>query len=177
MEVNIYNQCSDFDLIDGEYFISGADWVKYPVNAVDAGSMTNATLIPSPITFEGVLAYGLLRKNVESGNQHKSTYILLFVAWKSEGYREFHVFVHVIECDKKIKWNQIKLDEYYQRYANQFSTYAGPIKDTWLMYDGTVLMTGLDLDFMQRDGVLNTTISEGVKGEHTRRPEWIDLNR
>jgi hypothetical protein len=36
-------------------------------------------------------------------------------------------------------------------------------------------MTGLELDFTQRDGVLNITISEGVKDNHTRMPELIDL--
>jgi hypothetical protein len=53
--------------------------------------------------------------------------------------------------------------EYYQRYANQFCTHTGPIKDTWLPRDGTVLMIGLELDFVQRDDVLNITISEGIE--------------
>jgi hypothetical protein len=35
-------------------------------------------------------------------------------------------------------------------------------------------MTKLELDFTQRNGVLNITISEGVEDEHTKRPVWID---
>jgi hypothetical protein len=106
-------------------------------------------------------------------NQH----IRLLVAWKSEGYKNFCVFVHLIECNKWPYWDEIRLEEYYQRYADQLSTYTGPIKDTWLIHDGTVLMTELDLDFTQRDGVLNITISEGSKDEHAKRPEWINLNK
>jgi hypothetical protein len=45
-----------------------------------------------------------------------------------------------------------------------------------LIPDGTVLMSILELDFTQRDGVLNITISESIRDDYTRRPEWINLN-
>jgi hypothetical protein len=83
----------------------------------------------------------------------------------------------LIECDKQIKWNRYKLEEYRQRYASQLSTYTSPIEDTWLMHDGTVLMTRLELNSTQRGDVLNITISEGIKDEHTKIPELISLER
>jgi hypothetical protein len=41
-------------------------------------------------------------------------------------------------------------------------------------------MTKLQLDFTKRDwrdGVLNITISKGVKDKHTKRPFWLDSGR
>jgi hypothetical protein len=99
------------------------------------------------------------------------------VIWKSEGYKNFRMLLQLIKYGKKIYWDETMLEEYYQRYANQLSTYTGPIKDTWSISDGTVLMAKLELDFTQRDGVLNLTISEGIRDEHTRRPERIDPER
>jgi hypothetical protein len=103
-----------------------------------------------------------------------STYTLLFIALKYEGYKVFRTCVCLIECDKQIKWNLYKLEEYRQRYASQLCTYTGLVEDTWLLQDGTVLMTKLELDFTQGNGVLSITISEGIRDEYTRRPEWID---
>jgi hypothetical protein len=79
----------------------------------------------------------------------------------------------LIECGKTFRCDKIKLEEYHQRYVSQLRTYTDPIKDTWLMHDGTVLMTRLELDFMKRDGRLNITISEGIKDDCTKRPKWI----
>jgi hypothetical protein len=174
MKMNIHNQSSDFKLTNREYFENDIDWDKHHDAEVDAGSMTSADLISNCAEFEGVIMYELHRKCVKSDDQLKSAYTLLFIAWKSKGYRKFCVFIHLIEYDKQIKWNRIKLKEYYQRYASQLSMYTGPIKDTWWMPDGTVLMTRLKLDFMQRSDILNIIISKGIKDDHTRRPVWIN---
>jgi hypothetical protein len=168
MKVNIYNQCSNFQLTYQECFSHGAYWNKKPDWKVDAGRMTSTYLTPFLSTFEGVITYRLKRKG------GMSKYIQLFVAWKSEGYKKFRVFVHLTESDKLFFRYTTKLEEYYQRHANQLSTYAGPIKNTWLIPDDTVLMTRLELNFTQRDGVLNIAISEGVKDKHAKKPIWLD---
>jgi hypothetical protein len=80
----------------------------------------------------------------------------------------------LIECDKQIKWNSYKLEECRQKYANQLCAYTGIIEDTWLIHDGTVLITKLGLDFTQRDCILNLVISEGVKNGRGRRSVWIN---
>jgi hypothetical protein len=151
MKVSIRNQCSDFKLRCRSHFSNSIDWNTYPDEEVDAGSMTNAIL-----------------------TSYSATFTLLFITWKSEGYKELRACIRLIEYDKQVKWDGYKLKEYYKRYANQFSTYTGPIEDTWLMPDGTVLMTRLELDFTQRDGVLNIIIFKGVENEYTRRPVWLD---
>jgi hypothetical protein len=166
MKVNIHNQCSDFKLGQVGYFNNGVHLNKRP-DEVDAGSMMSTVLTPFLSAFEGVLTYEL-EKGV------KSTHIQLFVAWKSEGYENFHVSVQLIKHDEILLWHTTKIGMYYQRYTNQFSTYTGPTKDTWSLDDGTVLMTRLELDFTQRDGVLSITISEGVKDNHTKIPEQIN---
>jgi hypothetical protein len=174
MTVNIHNQCSGFKLTDKGLFSAGANWKRYPEGEVDAGNMTSVDLIPFLTIFGGALTYVLQSEYVESGNQLGSTHIRFFVAWKSKGYKKFRVFLQLIEYDKQIDWNENKLEEYYHKHVNQLGTYIDPIKDTWLINDGTVLMTKLELDFMQRDGRLNITISESTRDNHTRRPVWID---
>jgi hypothetical protein len=177
MEVNIHNQCSNFKLTEGECFSGGADWNKCPGRKVKPGNVMSADSVPFLAVFGGVLIYELQGKHVVPSNRLGSTRTLLLVAWKSEGYKKFRVLVHFIECNVRPYWFNFKPEEYYQRYAGQFSTYAGFIEDTWLTSDGVVIMIRLELDFTQRDGVLNITISESVKDEHTKRPEWINLNR
>jgi hypothetical protein len=174
MKMNIHNQCSDFKLKDKRMFNCGLNWNKGPNDEVDAGSTISAVSISSWAIFEGIMTYRLQRKSIESDDQFESTYTLFFVSWKSEGYKKFCVFVKLMNCDKTFSWRKIDQEEYYQRYASQLSTYTGPVKDTWLLSDGTVLMTKLDLGFMQRDGVLTVTISNGVKDDHTKIPKLID---
>jgi hypothetical protein len=175
MEVSIHNRCSHFKLTDRGFFVIGSDWNGYPAQEVDSGNMMNFKLIPFMPAFEGVLTYELKRVNVRPDDQSKSTHIRLFVAWKSERYKEFCVFIHLIEYSKQVDWNRIKSKEYYRRYANQLSIYTSPIKNKWLINDGTVLMTRLNLDFMQKDGRLNIFITEGNKTSRAMKPVWVDL--
>jgi hypothetical protein len=177
MKVNIRNLCTGLELMNGRCFSTGIDWVEKPDERVDAGSMMSVELLPSLATFEGILTYELGSEYRSFDRQRESTLVQLFVIWKSEGCKRFRVLVHLIEYDEPIKWKEIKLEEYYQRRASQLSAYNGPIKDTWLMHDGTVLMTRLELNFTQRDGVLNITISEGVGDDHTKILELIDPKR
>jgi hypothetical protein len=171
MKMNIHNQCKNFKLTYRKWLSSGANWNKEPDWRVNAGDMTYANLTPFLSTFEGAVVYKLERKG------DKLPYIWLFVAWKSEGYKKFHMFVHLIESDEWIDWNETKLETYYRRYANQLSTYTDPIIDTWLTRNGKVFMTKLELDFTQRnrrDGVLNITISERSKDKHTKKLIQLD---
>jgi hypothetical protein len=177
MKVNIHNQCSGFKLLYPRYFSSGADWYECSGRRIDVGSMMSSDFEPLLTTFGGVLTYMLQKEDVSSSDQPELSYIRLFVVWKSEGYRNFRAFVRLIEYDEKFCWNIDRLKECYQRYTSQLSTYAGPVRDTWLVHGVTVLITGLELDFTQRDGVLNITISEGSENEHARRPERIDPER
>jgi hypothetical protein len=174
MKINIHSQCSDFKLTDRRWFNNGADWNKKPDEKVDAGNMMSADLIPFMAAFKGVIMYELQREHVKSDDQPESTHIRFLVAWKSEGYKKFCVFIHLIEYDKGVNWNRIKLEEYYQRHSNRLSEYTGPIKDKWLMNDGTVLVTRLELNFTRRDSILNMIVSEGVRDGRIKKPEWID---
>jgi hypothetical protein len=177
MEVNIHNQCSGVELVNQIFFSNGADWNECPDWRIDAGSIMSVGLIPFSASFEGALTYKLQGKCVKSNDQSESTYIRLFIAWKSEGYQKLRVCARLIEDDKKLHWDKIKLKEYYQDHASQFSTYTSPIKSTRLINDGTMLMTGLELDFMQRDGRLDIVISEKGENDHSKKPVWDDPER
>jgi hypothetical protein len=79
-----------------KWFNTGADWNRCPEKEVNSGNVMS----------------------IKFGNQFEPTYIRFFMAWKCESYKKFHVFAHLIEYDEQIKWNEIELEEYYQRYAN-----------------------------------------------------------
>jgi hypothetical protein len=177
MYVSIYNQCTVFNLINRGYFSNGAGWCWNPPRRVDAGNIMSVGWIPFLSTFECVLMYELEREYVKFDNLPELTHVLFVVAWKSESYKKFHVFVHLIKHSEYIDWNEIKLREYYQRHANQLCMYTGPIKDTWLIDDDIVLMTELELDSIQRDGVLDIIVSEGIGDGHIKQPVWVNPER
>jgi hypothetical protein len=154
--------------MDRRYLSNGAYWDKRPDWRVNAGSMMSTDLTPFLSTFGGIITYELEKKNIES------TYILLFIAWRYECYKNVRVFVQLIEGSETFDWYTTKLEMHYQRYASQFFIYTGPIKNTWLMRDGKMFRTKLELDFTQRDGILNIIISERSKSKHIRKPIWLD---
>jgi hypothetical protein len=177
MEVNVHNQCSGFNLRHHTCFRASMDREQYPDDEVNPGSMTSVKFIPFLSTFGGVLTYVLEKEDAKSEGQPKSIYTLLFISWKFEGYKKFCAFVHLVECEDLLFWTKAKREEYYQRYTGQLYMYTDTIKDIWLIHDGTVLKTELTLDFTQRDGVLNVTISEGVRDGRLLRPIWIGPER
>jgi hypothetical protein len=177
MKVNIYNQCLNFRLTDNIFFSTGGTTNEFPDWKVEAGNMTSFELIYPLAVFEGALSYELQREYVESSERFESTCIRLFVTWKSKGYKKLHACVNLVECDRSFDWFHTELEEYYQRYTGQLSICADPIKDTWLIYDDAILITELELNFTQKDGVLNIIISEGVRDDRIKRPVWIDPKR
>jgi hypothetical protein len=168
MKLNIHNECLDFKLKDQKYLSYDAGWKRYSVRETKVDSMMSIEFKFSLETFEGIVMYELRREYAES------TTIQLFVAWKSEGYKKFCTYVHLLECDESFVWNETRLKEYYQRYTHRLCTYTSPIKNTWVIHDGTVLVTELALNFMNRDGRLNVTISEGIKDDYTKMPMGIN---
>jgi hypothetical protein len=174
MKVNIHNQCSYLKLTKPRYFSTGINWNEEPSEELDASGIMSVSLESSLAEFEGALIYELRREYSKIGNQPKPSHIRFFVAWKSECYKKLRVCIHLIESDEWFAWNEFKLKEYYQRYASRLNTYTSPIRDTWLTHDGIVLMTKLELDFKQRDGVLNITISKGIEDNYTRGSVWIN---
>jgi hypothetical protein len=173
MEVNIHNQCTNFDWVAPKRFNIGVDKGSFSSRLAHVGYMTSFDLIPFQSTFGGVLMYTLQENYGKASDLHKSTDVRLLIAWKSEGYKNFGVFVQLIEYDEDIHWEEFTLEEYYKRYANEFSTYTGPIKETWMTRDGIMFTTGIDVDFTLRDGVLNIAISDGVNEVYTKTPEWF----
>jgi hypothetical protein len=181
MKVNIHNLCQVFDLEYPKCFGIGANWDVMPAYWVNAGNMTSTGLIPSLATFECTLTYQLRRRdsmlNLASDYQPKLEHIRIFVIWKSEGYENFRVFVHLAEYGEWVDWNTTVLKEYRQTYISQLGTYTDPVEDTWLTSDGIVLMTRLELDLTQRNSVLNITISEGIRDKHTKKLIWLNPER
>jgi hypothetical protein len=185
IEVNIHNQCPGLVLTYVKHYGDGVFWHKGTDRRADTSNIASVKFILLRTMFRGSVIYRLfqgaviyrLQKVVKSDEQPEPTHTLLFFAWKSEGYKKFCVFAQLIECDATFYWYKIRPEEYYQIYASQLCTYTGPIKNTWLTHDGTVFMTELKLDFMQRDGRLDLIVSEGISDDHTKRPVWFGSER
>jgi hypothetical protein len=168
MGVYIRNNCSDLWLTDRRVF-SDTHWDIFNSQEIDPEYDEVIKFMPSLTESEGALTYRLQGKHVKSDNQNESTYTLLFVSWKLEGYKNLRACWRLIECDKQTKWNETKLEEYCKKYVSQPCAYADPINNTWLIHDGTVLM--IEIIWF---GGPHIYISEGIENEHTRRPERID---
>jgi hypothetical protein len=172
--ISVHNQCSNFGLGEFECFVNGANSTH--CRRGNSVNTRDVDFIPFLSTFGGAVTYKLQDRNYKPNHRPGAARIRCLVAWKSEGYKKFYMLIHLIEYNRWVKWNEIKLDDYCQRYANQFSIYTGPIKSTWLMPNGIVLMIRLNLDSTQRDGIMSITISEGVGDGYTKRLVWLDSN-
>jgi hypothetical protein len=167
MKVDIHNQCLNFKLTDQECCSYSAGWNMYSVQEAETDRMMSVEFKYSLEAFKGAIMCELRREYIEQ------THIWLLVVWRSVGYKKFRICVCLLECYESFVWNENRLREYYQRYARQLDRYTGPIEDTWLIHDGAVLMTRLELSFLKRDSKLNMTISEGIKDAYTNIPVWI----
>jgi hypothetical protein len=171
MKVDIHNQCPGFKLTDQRCFIHGAEWNRYPARGMEAGNMMSIEFKSSLEASKGVIMYELRRNYVES------TSIQLFVTWESASYKEFRVCTHLLKCNNLFVWNEIRLKGYYRKCVRQLRTYTKPIEDTWLIHDGIVLRTRLELTFVKSNSRLNVTISEGIKDGRAKIAELISPER
>jgi hypothetical protein len=179
----ICNRFPGFELVSP--FYTGNFVTCYPSHSqnVDAGSTTQTSFEIGLTQKEsiGVLMYKLQRKNIGEFNEEdissedEATWIWLVMIWKVYKSRKIFVVSDLIEHDKSHIWNSnelMKLNEYYELFNIQH----GPIEETWLMHDNTVLTTSLNTIRKRDYYVLEVTISEGSIRDDTKRLRYIGLD-
>jgi hypothetical protein len=143
--------------------------------------------------FKGALLYRLQRKYAtRTGNYHNNSAafiesiaanIYLLVIWDVEdgmvwdvedGLSDFHVYL--LECADKFTWDEDKLWALYKEYGYRFLMGYCHNLSTWLMHDGTVMKTRLDVAYGS-DYKLSIFISEETRKYNMLKPIKINPKR
>jgi hypothetical protein len=176
----IRNQFSGIELVSPVYCSENAECYLPPNQRVYADSATQVGFNIDPDQESiGVLIYKLQRKDINELNEEaiysedEATSTQIFMVWKVKNSRELYVYSRLIEHDKDHIWNRDRLMKLAKSYE-LFNIQHGPIKETWLMHDNTVLMTGLNMTHEKECYKLEITISSK---NDVQRPQHIDLNR
>jgi hypothetical protein len=179
-KLNIYNQCLNVDLVSPIY-ITGEDLDCHrpPNYKVCAGDTMNSAFI---IIWNDA-SYGALIYKLQKEQPHEFTEISedtssdthLLVIWEISESEKLCADVLLVEHDKGLDWNKDDLEELYHKNSNQFRLWPGSVTETWSLGDNIALMTTFKM--MNRNRILDITISEVEKDSNTRTPARIDLKR
>jgi hypothetical protein len=178
IKMNIYNQCSNVDLISPVYITGyGLKYCNSPGYRVCAGSTMKSSLIIYDPESEpdGALIYRLQKRNPYKSirfGRNTSGASHLLIMWRSK-FKELCADVLLIEHDKGLDKND--LNDLYRKNNDRLSPYSDPVLETWLLDGNTALMATFEI--MNEDCILNITISEIRKDNSTRAPVHIDPER
>jgi hypothetical protein len=173
----IYHQYDGIELISPAYAGRGATCHLLPNQKVDVGSTAQAgfNIEPDPVLSIGALMYKLRRKDTDQTDE-ETTYIQLFVVWKTYNFRRPHVYSFLMEHDEDRVWDGDELAKLAGWHAVYYMQH-NHIEDTWLIYDNRVLMKKVHVTREEKCYKLEITITEGSINKDTRRPEYFDMGR
>jgi hypothetical protein len=179
-KLNIHNQCSSIDLVSLTYVTD--DNLEchrppgYKVYASD--TMRSGFIIKSDDTSHGVLIYRLQRKQPHESTEISediSSAVHLLVVWEISESNKLYADVLLVERDKEFDWDKDNLGEFYNKNSNRFRLCPDFATETWLLDNNMTLMTTSEI--INRDLILEITISEIERGNNTRIPVHIDLEK
>jgi hypothetical protein len=178
VKLMIHHQCPGIELVSPVYCSNGPTCYLLPDQRVDAGSTVQAgfDIDPGQEWSIGTLIYKLQKKNTDQLDEEETTCIQLIMIWSVNESKEFCVASGLVEHDKDHVWDEdglIDLSEHYSLFNIQY----GPIEETWLMHDNTVLMTKMGVACEAEYYKLEITISETSIECDTQRPWYFDVNR
>jgi hypothetical protein len=171
LNITIHNRYPDLELISPVYFSNSICHVS-PHHQTDTSNTIEVRfgIDDKQEDFEGALLYKLQRKYANRIDDHanssaksiedatKNMYLL--VVWDVKFYH--HGFcVCLIECADGFTWNEDKLWALCDRYDHRFHEYDESNTITWLMHDGVVMKTRLDITY-ESDYQLDVVLSEGI---------------
>jgi hypothetical protein len=179
-KLNIHNQCSNVNLISSTY-ITGEELEchRSPDHKVCAGdTMRSGFIIKVSNQSYGALIYKLQRKQLHEFNETSedtSSAIHLLVVWEISKSNKLYADVLLVEHDKGFDWEKDSLKELCRNNINRFRLWPGSVTETWSLNDSMALMVTSKM--MNRDYILDITISEVEKDNDTRMPVHINLER
>jgi hypothetical protein len=183
MTLIIHHQFPGVELVSPVYFSLLGTCCLSPDQCVDAGSTMQASfnIDPDENQSTGILMYKLQRKNIDQPNvetisNEETKCIQLVIIWNVDNSKEFYINSLLIEHDEGHVWDRVMLMS-LAFSCELFSIQYGPIEETYLMYDNTVLMTCLNAAYEEEYYKLEMTISEASIKNDTQRPLYFDLDR
>jgi hypothetical protein len=187
IQVEILNQCSNFELTSPVYFCDGAV-CDIPLDqrvVSNTSTETKFRIYFSRFTFQGAIMYEVratstplneisIDNRMTETNGNVSTNMRIIVAWKVSRIGKPRLFTILLEHDNSFHWDEKDLRQLLQMYFNRLKTMHGREETTWLMQDGTVLKTTMGV-MDKGQYKLQIAISEGVKDEYTTTPVYYEL--
>jgi hypothetical protein len=185
--MNIFNLCSNTELVSPVYFGNGAVCSKLSGQQIDIGTKMRAyfEIKATQDEFEGALLFKLQRysnsqHNVGTSttetNENETTYVYMLAAWKVENSGPL-VRVALVEHVKAFTWNKDKLKKLYDKNHNFLKKYDDTTSYTWLIDEITALKMSFKTWSSKESFELSITISEEKKNNYAMRPFRIDLER
>jgi hypothetical protein len=194
IDVTVYNQYSDIELVSLAYFCNCETYDEYSIEREDIGSMMKIGFRFDLEQDEpgGILIYKVQR-NTKSDHQSStdttsaeavedtSKIMQFLVTWKVTcSWKMIIAFTMLVEHSNELVLDEDKIAHLYDKVNDMpiemyklFSRYDGVFKSTWLICDKTVLEATYELTF-EKGIELKITVSEGVENKYTMKPLWID---
>jgi hypothetical protein len=204
MDVTVYHQCSDIELVSPVYFCNDGSYHEYPIERTDHGTVTKIgfRFDPNRNSSGSILMYKVQRK-VNTRSDHQSSIdviytnvieetlkmIRLLVIWKVEYLKKPEVKAMLVEYDNKLVLNEDELVQLYNNAVNMSFNYDTSYylgrenhilnKYTALVCDHAALKVVYDEEW--KDGLeLKINISGveyNARDIHIIKLMWIDPKR
>jgi hypothetical protein len=185
VKMEIYNTCSDVELVDPLYFSDGVVRCNPLDQKVAPGGTLSAAfkINHSQLISEGTLMCRLRKKESNFDRQFDTDTtnidenglrrVQLLVGWKLEYFSELRVYMLLMEHGEKLAWTKDRLKEQHNEFRGRLSAHNDSVESAWLMEDGTVLKLTLD-GVGNREHGIKITISEVQRKDYATVPIWLE---
>jgi hypothetical protein len=180
VKLNIHNQCLSVDLIFPIYITHDELECHIPLDyEVCAGNTMKSGFIDKSYDVPyGALIYKLQRRlsnqTIET-SKCASSIAYLLVAWRISESKVLYADILLIEYDEEFDWSKDNLRELHFKNFDRFRMCPDSATKTWLLGADAALMTTFEI--MNRDYILDITISEVGIDNYVRTPVHIDKGR
>jgi hypothetical protein len=198
LNINIYNQHPSLELTSPVYFCDGTACHVPPTQEPDTVVVMGASfgigskqenvhaafLYKLQDDYSGLTLKAQRKIAKRTDNQLNSsaastndttpnTYLLVicYIGWHEYGF-----YACLIECANDYTWDENKLWLFYREYRKKICKNCKDKINTWLMNDGTLIKTKLDVSYGS-DYKLNIVISDGTGIHNMKKPLQFDLER
>jgi hypothetical protein len=185
LNITIHNQYPNLELTSPVYFSTGTICHVSPNQQVNTSGIMEASfeIDSNQRGFEGALLYKLQKKhtagtdNQSNGSttpiEDAAANIYLLVSWNYDYDHKFYACL--IRCSNNFTWNEAKLGSSHREYTYKFHWGHKPVIMAWLVYDGAVMKTKLDIIY-ESGYKLDIIISEEVEKYNMEGPMRLVLS-
>jgi hypothetical protein len=171
-----YSSKIDVRLVAPMYVSNGPKCDISPYENICSGATMRAYVKKNLSQGESICAlmYKLRKNNAEELNGTNCTQLVMI--WKIDNFKRFHLIPRLIERDK----GQVLDRDRLMRLAQECALSSIPcdsVEETWLVCNGAVLATRMNVTRKKLYHKLEMVVCEGNRSHLTRRPQHINMNR